>query len=93
LPQVYLIRSQLKKHGEVFCYSNAKLKEGIEVTVPIKLHLFTSTSVIDTDFVAKLIDVHPNGAAYNVAEGYIRTKRRNSGLKPELVILGEVLEY
>ena len=65
----------------------------MEVTGPLKLHLFASTSVKDTDFTAKLINVYPNGAAYNLAEGQIRTRYRKSLLKPEFVTPGEVVEY
>jgi len=67
--------------------------EAVEITGPIKLHLFASTTVVDTDFTAKLVDVHPNGAAYNLAEGCLRAKFRNSLLKPELLSPGEVVEY
>jgi len=43
--------------------------------------------------VAKLIDVYPDGSAYNVAEGCIRARYRKSVLQPELVNPGEVYEY
>jgi hypothetical protein len=48
---------------------------------------------VDTDFMAKLVDVHPNGLAINVAEGYLRARVRESVLKPALVRPGEVNAY
>ena len=82
-----------EKRNDVLCYTTPVLKADMEITGPLKLHLFASTSVKDTDFTAKLINVYPNGAAYNLAEGQIRTRYRKSLLKPEFVTPGEVVEY
>ena len=60
---------------------------------PLVLHLFASTSVRDTDFTAKLIDVYPDGRAYNVADNITRARYRKSVFEPELVTPGEVIEY
>ena len=86
-------QTPIEKRADVLCYTTPELKEEIEVTGPLKLHLFAATSVRDTDFMAKLIDVHPNGSAYNVAEGAIRARYRKSILQPEPVNPGEVYEY
>jgi uncharacterized protein len=86
-------QTPIEKRSDVLCYTTSELMEAVEITGPIKLHLFASTTVVDTDFTAKLVDVHPNGAAYNLAEGCLRAKFRNSLLKPELLSPGEVVEY
>ena len=86
-------QTPIEKRNDVLCYTTPELKEDLEVTGPLTLHLFASTSVKDTDFTAKLIDVHPNGAAYNIAEGYIRARYRKSILKPELLTPDEIYEY
>jgi uncharacterized protein len=79
---------------DVLCYTTAELKEDLEVTGPLKLHLFAATSARDTDFVAKLVDVYPDGRAYNVTtDGIIRARYRKSLFQPEFVIPGEVNEY
>ena len=71
-----------------------ELKEDLEVTGPLQLHLFAATSARDTDFVAKLVDVYPDGRAYNVTnDGIIRARYRKSLFQPELVSPGEVNEY
>jgi putative CocE/NonD family hydrolase len=77
----------------MLCYTTPELREELEITGPLKLHLFASSSTKDTDFMVKLVDVHPNGMAINVAEGCIRAKYRKSILKPELLTPGQIYEY
>lgn len=86
-------QSIIEKRNDVLCYTTPELKEDVEITGPLKLHLFASTSAKDTDFFVKLVDVYPNGMAINVAEGCIRARYRKSILKPELVTPGEINEY
>jgi len=86
-------QSRVEKRSDVLCYTTPELTEELEVTGPLVLHLFASTSAVDTDFVAKLVDVHPDGAAYNVSEGCLRAKCRKSVLRPEPVTPGEVYEF
>src|SRR5206468_10009538 len=50
----------------------------------------SSTSAVDTDFTAKLVDVWPNGYAQNLTEGILRLRYRNSQEKPELANPGQV---
>ena len=52
--------------------------------------LHASSSAVDTDFVAKLIDVYPDGRAINVAEGILRARHRNGVSQPEPMEPGEV---
>jgi putative CocE/NonD family hydrolase len=86
-------QSTIEKRNDVLCYTTPELKEEIEITGPLKLHLFASTSTKDTDFFVKMVDVYPNGMAINMAEGCIRARYRKSILKPELITPGEICEY
>ncbi|MFC1535427.1 CocE/NonD family hydrolase, partial [Thermodesulfobacteriota bacterium] len=86
-------QSYIERRDDILCYTTSILKEDIEVTGPLELHLFASTSVRDTDFTAKLCDVHPDGRSYNVAGGIIRARYRKSYFEPELLTPGEVNEY
>jgi len=88
-----LDQSLIEKRNDVLCYTTPELKEKLEVTGPLMLHLFASTSAKDTDFMVRLVDVHPSGLAINVAEGCIRARYRKSILQPELIPPGEVYEY
>ncbi len=83
----------VEKRNDVLCYTTPELNEELEITGPLKLHLFASTSTVDTDFFVKLVDVYPNGLAVNVAEGAIRARYRKSILNPQPLIPGEVNEY
>ena len=88
-----LDQTHVERRGDVLCYTTSALREDLEVTGPIRLHLYAATSATDTDFVAKLVDVHPDGAAYNVAEGVIRARYRAGLLAPQPVVPGAVNEY
>jgi len=86
-------QSRIEKRSDVLCYTTPEFKDEIEITGPLQLHLFASTSALDTDFTARLVDVYPDGSSYNIAEGCIRAKYRKSILRPEAVTPGEVYEY
>jgi putative CocE/NonD family hydrolase len=83
----------VEQRPDVLCYTTPELTEAVEVTGWVKLHLYAATSARDTDFTAQLIDVHPNGRAYNMADGVVRARYRDSVFSPELVTPGEVDEY
>jgi uncharacterized protein len=57
--------------------------------------LWASSSALDTDFVARLVDVHPNGYAQNLTDGIIRARYRNvaKGEAPSLIEPGKVYLY
>jgi len=86
--QVYVERRK-----DVLCYTSAELKQEIEITGPLELHLFASSSCRDTDFSVKLVDVYPDGRAFNVADGIVRAQYRNSFYQPELLKPDEVVEF
>ncbi len=87
-------QSLVERRDDVLCYTTPELKEDVEVTGPLMLHLFAATSARDTDFTAKLVDVYPDGRDYNVVcDGIIRARYRKSLFAPELVTPGEVNEY
>ena len=57
------------------------------------LKLWAVSSAPDTDFTAKLIDVHPNGLAVNLTYGIIRARYRNGYDNPSLIEPGNPYEY
>lgn len=75
---------------DILIYTSDFLQEEIEVTGPVKVILYASSDAVDTDFVAKLVDVHPNGASYNMAEGILRARYRESLSEPSLLEPGKV---
>jgi putative CocE/NonD family hydrolase len=85
-------QTAIEIRSDVLCYSSEVLTEGIEVTGPIYLKLFASTSGKDTDFTAKLVDVYPDGRSYNCAQGVLRVSGRSLAAERDPVTPGEVYE-
>jgi putative CocE/NonD family hydrolase len=80
---------------DVLVYSTPPLEQDVEVTGPIIVHLWATSNAPDTDFVARLVDVHPDGYAQNLTDGIIRARYRNfaRGEAPSLLQPGETYEY
>ena len=79
--------------NDVLVYTSDALDDEIEVTGPVIVKLFASTNVTDTDFTAKLVDVHPNGYAVNLCDGIIRARYRESTSKQQLLESGKTYEF
>jgi putative CocE/NonD family hydrolase len=69
----------VEQREDVLVYTSAPVTRSLEVTGPINVVLYVSTSAPDTDFSAKLVDVFPNGEARNLTDGLLRLRYR-SGL-------------
>ena len=69
---------------DILVYTTEPLKEGIEVSGPIEVTLYVSSDAKDTDFTVKLIDVYPDGRAYNLDETIQRMRYRNGYDKPNV---------
>jgi putative CocE/NonD family hydrolase len=80
---------------DVLVYSTPVLEQDVEVTGPIVAHLWAVSSAPDTDFVARLVDVHPDGYAQNLTDGILRARYRNfaRGEEPSLIEPGKAYEY
>jgi putative CocE/NonD family hydrolase len=73
-----------EERPDVLVYTTEPLKEGIEVSGPIEVTLYVSSEAKDTDFTVKLIDVYPDGRAYNLDETIQRMRYRDGYDKPEV---------
>ncbi|HEV2195687.1 MAG TPA: CocE/NonD family hydrolase [Candidatus Acidoferrum sp.] len=78
-----------EQRPDVLVYMTAAFAKDTEVTGPVSLDLYISSSAVDTDFTGKLVDVWPDGFAQNLTEGILRLRYRNSQEKPELANPGE----
>ena len=85
-------QSAVEDRDDVLVYTSEPLDEGIEVTGPIELVLYVSSDAPDTDFVGKLVDVHPDGRAINVQEGILRARYREGYGRKVWMEPGEVYE-
>jgi predicted acyl esterase len=72
----------VEARDDVLVYSTGPLKEGIEVSGPIDVALYVSSDAKDTDFTVKLIEVLPDGTAYNIEENIQRVRYREGYDKP-----------
>ena len=75
---------KMEARPDILVYSTEPLKQGIEVSGPIEVTLYVSSDAKDTDFTVKLIDVYPDGRAYNLDETIQRMRYRNGYDKPEV---------
>jgi putative CocE/NonD family hydrolase len=82
---------QIEARGDVLTYTSAPLAHPVEVTGPVTLKLWAASDARDTDFVGRLVDVHPDGFAQNLTDGIIRARYRNSD-SPELLEPGKPYE-
>jgi putative CocE/NonD family hydrolase len=78
---------------DVLCYTSAPLEAPVEVTGPVTVTLYASSSAVDTDFTAKLVDVCPCGCVVNLTDGIIRARYRNGTGQQELMTPGEVYRF
>jgi putative CocE/NonD family hydrolase len=85
---------------DVLVYSTPPLSEEVEVTGPVEAKLYAATSARDTDWMMRLIDVHPDGRCALLCDGVMRARCRdakkggafNAGALSEIKP-GEVYEY
>jgi putative CocE/NonD family hydrolase len=88
----------LSARQDVQVFQTPPLDQDVEVTGPLTVKLWISSSAVDTDFTAKLIDVYPpsedypEGYAMNLADGIQRTHYRNGYTQPEMMKPGEAYE-
>jgi putative CocE/NonD family hydrolase len=86
----------LAQRADVLVFETAPLEEDIELTGPLKVKLWISSSCPDTDFTAKLIDVYPPNADYpegfamNLTDGILRVRYRDSWEQPKRMTPGKV---
>ena len=79
----------VEARADVLVYTGEPLAEDLELTGTVVLHLVASTSAPDTDWTAKLVDVHPDGRALGVTDGIVRARYREGLEHPRLLPPGE----
>lgn len=78
-------RRLIERRDDLLVYSTKILEKDIEVTGPVELVLYASSSATDTDFTGTLVDVHPEGLAVHICEGIVRARFRESYKEPTLI--------
>jgi len=86
----------LESRPDICVFQTPPLSEDMEVTGPVVVNLWISSSAVDTDFTAKLIDCYPpnpdyvDGFQMNLTDSILRVRYRDSWEKPELMKPGQV---
>ena len=80
----------VENRSDVLVYTTPAFQKDTEVTGPVSLELYVSSSAVDTDFTGKLVDVWPNGLATNLTDSILRARYRDSMEKTEFMNPGQV---
>ncbi len=84
----------IEARPDVLVYTTPALEGDVEVTGPLSVTLWAASSAPDTDYVARLVDVHPDGRAMTLADGIVRARFRAGVHEPATLIEpGRVYEY
>jgi putative CocE/NonD family hydrolase len=83
----------VEMRDDVLVFTSEPLAADLEVTGPIVVHLFASTDGPDTDFTVKLVDVFPDGTAWNLCDGIIRGRYRKGRGPAEPLTPGQIAEF
>ena len=89
----------LSARNDVLVFQTEPLQEDVEVTGEIRVKFWASSSALDTDFTAKLVDVYPPNTDYpggfdlNIGDGIMRARYRDSRTEEKLMTPGDVYEF
>src|SRR5204862_3311199 len=73
---------RMEARADILVYTSEPFKEGTEVSGPIEPTLYVSSDAKDTDFTVKVLDVYPDGRAFNLDESIQRMRYREGYDKP-----------
>jgi len=89
----------LSARNDVVVFMTPPLERDTEIIGPVRVKLWASSSAVDTDFTAKLIDVYPSTADFPagfdliMGDGIIRARYRESDKAARLMTPGEIYEF
>lgn len=87
MPETYtrgpVDRRSVEDREDVLVYTSAPLEREVEVTGPVTVTLHAATSAPDTDWTATLVEVLPDGRAYNLCDGIVRASSVHGRLTPD----------
>ncbi|MBB2917077.1 CocE/NonD family hydrolase [Cupriavidus alkaliphilus] len=87
-------QSEIEKRMDVLVYTSDLLTEPMAVIGAVKVRFWAKTTAADTDFTAKLVDVHPDGYAHNVVDSIVRARyRHGSKSLPDPITPNTPYEY
>ena len=85
--------SAIERRDDVLVYTTEPLKEEVEVTGPVRVDLYASSSAPDTDFMAKLGDIWSSGFVQRLCDGMVRARFREGMDRPTLIEPGKIYKF
>jgi hypothetical protein len=85
--------ASIQRRDDVLVYTTEPLEHDTEVTGPVRVDLYASSSAPDTDFMAMLIDIWPNGFRQRLCDGMVRARFRDGMEHPTPIEPGKVYQY
>jgi len=81
------IRKQdaIEQRQDVLIYDGPVLSSPLEITGPLEAYLYVQSSAETTDFTVKLVDVYPDGTAYNISDGIVRMQEQVDEDRPQRI--------
>jgi putative CocE/NonD family hydrolase len=81
----------IERRRDVLVYTSEALERTLELTGPVRVVLYVTSDAPDTDFVARLMDVHPTGESVTLTDGVTRMRHRDGpGTPAEPMRVGQV---
>lgn len=81
------------KDPQALLYTSPKLTQAIIVAGPVSLHLWATSSALNTDWMAWLEDIGPDGKPFLLCAGTINALYRHGFIHPEALTPGKPVEY
>lgn len=75
-------QAPVERRDDVLVFTSAPLARPLEVSGPVSVTLHVATDAPDTDFVARLVDVYPDGRAIPITDGVTRMRYRDGAQAP-----------
>ncbi len=85
--------SAAQRRADVLTYTTPPLDADLDVVGPLRMLLYASSSALDTDFVARLSDVFPDGRALQLQSGILRARYREIDEEPQWLEPGRVSRF
>jgi len=86
-------QAPLDGRDDVLRFTTSPFTEKTEITGPIRAEIYAASTAVDTDFMAKLVVVKPDGEAFNLVDGVIRAQYREGFEEPRLIEPGKIYKY
>lgn len=86
-------RTELLARDDVLTFETGALLNDMDITGPISVEIYASSSATDTDFTAALVDVYPDGYSLLIQEGILRARFRDKDAEPSPIVPGEIYTF